>query len=408
MAVKFGLAVGAQIVAAVGVRAQELLLSGPAEGLPDQPVRAAHRAPRATWRSCSTTARARSASASRAHLEEDAGKSLHEGLPKQSGIDLNRAGTPLIEIVSEPDMRSAEGSRGLPQEDAHAGAVPRDLRRQHAGRLVPLRRQRVGAPGGRREVRHARRDQEHQLVPLRREGHQLRSGAPDRRDRRRRQGGAGNASLRPGQGRDALACARRKRPTTIATSRIRICCPWRSTRRTSTACDATLPELPDQKAARFVPSTRPVGVRRRRADRRRKELGDVLRGGAPNSRAARPRKRAGKLAANWVVGSLAAALNEDNLEITESRIDAGGLAGLLEPHRRQHHLRQDRQGRVRGDVAEGKDADAIIEVEGPQADHRHRRHREGHRRGDGEEPWPARRLPLAARTSCSASSSARS
>ena len=44
----------------------------------------------------------------RAHLEEDAGKSLHEGLPKQSGIDLNRAGTPLIEIVSEPDMRSAK------------------------------------------------------------------------------------------------------------------------------------------------------------------------------------------------------------------------------------------------------------------------------------------------------------
>src|SRR6195952_4329903 len=43
----------------------------------------------------------------RAHLEEDAGKSLHEGLPGASGIDLNRAGTPLLEIVSEPDMRSA-------------------------------------------------------------------------------------------------------------------------------------------------------------------------------------------------------------------------------------------------------------------------------------------------------------
>ncbi|MGH8135502.1 MAG: Asp-tRNA(Asn)/Glu-tRNA(Gln) amidotransferase subunit GatB, partial [Steroidobacteraceae bacterium] len=43
----------------------------------------------------------------RAHLEEDAGKSLHEGLGKLSGIDLNRAGTPLLEIVSEPDMRSA-------------------------------------------------------------------------------------------------------------------------------------------------------------------------------------------------------------------------------------------------------------------------------------------------------------
>ena len=44
----------------------------------------------------------------RAHLEEDAGKSIHEGLDACSGIDLNRAGTPLLEIVSEPDLRSAK------------------------------------------------------------------------------------------------------------------------------------------------------------------------------------------------------------------------------------------------------------------------------------------------------------
>ncbi|HSH41878.1 MAG TPA: Asp-tRNA(Asn)/Glu-tRNA(Gln) amidotransferase subunit GatB [Arenicellales bacterium] len=44
----------------------------------------------------------------RAHLEEDAGKSLHEDYHGMTGIDLNRAGTPLIEIVSEPDMRSAK------------------------------------------------------------------------------------------------------------------------------------------------------------------------------------------------------------------------------------------------------------------------------------------------------------
>jgi aspartyl-tRNA(Asn)/glutamyl-tRNA(Gln) amidotransferase subunit B len=44
----------------------------------------------------------------RAHLEEDAGKSLHEDFKGMSGIDLNRAGTPLLEIVTEPDMRSAE------------------------------------------------------------------------------------------------------------------------------------------------------------------------------------------------------------------------------------------------------------------------------------------------------------
>ena len=44
----------------------------------------------------------------RAHLEEDAGKSVHEGLHGHSGIDLNRAGTPLLEIVTEPDIRSSE------------------------------------------------------------------------------------------------------------------------------------------------------------------------------------------------------------------------------------------------------------------------------------------------------------
>ncbi|MEM9398078.1 MAG: Asp-tRNA(Asn)/Glu-tRNA(Gln) amidotransferase subunit GatB [Pseudomonadota bacterium] len=44
----------------------------------------------------------------RAHLEEDAGKSVHEGFHEMSGIDLNRAGTPLLEIVTEPDFRSAE------------------------------------------------------------------------------------------------------------------------------------------------------------------------------------------------------------------------------------------------------------------------------------------------------------
>jgi aspartyl-tRNA(Asn)/glutamyl-tRNA(Gln) amidotransferase subunit B len=50
---------------------------------------------------------AKSVRLTRAHLEEDAGKSLHEDFAGMSGIDLNRAGTPLLEIVSEPDMRSA-------------------------------------------------------------------------------------------------------------------------------------------------------------------------------------------------------------------------------------------------------------------------------------------------------------
>ncbi len=50
---------------------------------------------------------ARQVQLTRAHLEEDAGKSLHEDFAGQTGIDLNRAGTPLLEIVTEPDMRSS-------------------------------------------------------------------------------------------------------------------------------------------------------------------------------------------------------------------------------------------------------------------------------------------------------------
>ncbi len=44
----------------------------------------------------------------RAHLEEDAGKSIHDAFDAQTGVDLNRAGTPLLEIVSEPELRSAK------------------------------------------------------------------------------------------------------------------------------------------------------------------------------------------------------------------------------------------------------------------------------------------------------------
>ena len=48
----------------------------------------------------------------RAHLEEDAGKSEHGIVSGHSGIDLNRAGTPLLEIVTEPELRSAEEAVG--------------------------------------------------------------------------------------------------------------------------------------------------------------------------------------------------------------------------------------------------------------------------------------------------------
>ncbi len=144
----------------------------------------------------------------------------------------------------------------------------------------------------------------------------------------------------------------------------------------------------------FRAGLRPLAVRRHRAHFEQ-GAGRVLRrrGEAAGGRQATSKEQA-KLAANWVAGSLAAALNEHNLEITESRIDAEAARGTAGAHHRQHHLRQDRQGCVRGHVGRGQGRRRHHRVQGPQADHRHRRHREGHRRSHGEESGPAGRLPL--------------
>ena len=189
--------------AALGVRAQELLLSRPAEGLPDQPVRVADRRrgqPRRRAGGWYAQARRHHPRAPRGGCRQVAARGparrlRHRPEPRRHAADRDRQ-------RARPAL--GEGSRRLHEEGAHPGALPRDLRRQHAGRLVPLRRQRLGAPEGPGEVRHPRRDQEPEFVPLRREGDQLRDRAPDRADRLGRQGRAGDAALRPRQGRDAL------------------------------------------------------------------------------------------------------------------------------------------------------------------------------------------------------------
>jgi len=66
------------------------------------------------------------------HMEEDAGKSIHDLDPKSTLIDLNRAGVPLLEIVTEPDLRSSA------EVDAMMTAM-RQLVRQYAGRVFALR-----------------------------------------------------------------------------------------------------------------------------------------------------------------------------------------------------------------------------------------------------------------------------
>ena len=105
-------------VGALDLPPEELLLSRHAEGLPDQPVRRAdqHRRLRSSSRTASRVG------IERAHMEEDTGKTTHVGgggrihEADYSLVDYNRAGVPLVEIVSRPDIRSAAQARAYVDE----------------------------------------------------------------------------------------------------------------------------------------------------------------------------------------------------------------------------------------------------------------------------------------------------
>ncbi|HUQ10441.1 MAG TPA: Asp-tRNA(Asn)/Glu-tRNA(Gln) amidotransferase subunit GatB [Steroidobacteraceae bacterium] len=299
----------------------------------------------------------------RAHLEEDAGKSLHEGLPKQSGIDLNRAGTPLIEIVSEPDMRSAKEAVAYLKKvhtlvrylEICDGNMQEGSFRCDAN--VSVRRFGAEKFGTRAEIKNINSfrfvekainyEVARQIDVIEGGGkvvQETRLYDPDKGETRSMRSKEEANDYRYFPDPDLL-------PVEIDPGYIG-------------EIKATLPELPDEKAARFVLAY-DLSQYDATVLTSSKELGayydDVvtqLAGGR------NPTKEQAKLAANWVAGSLAAALNEHNLEITESRIEARRLAGLL-----ARITDNTISGKIAKDVfeamwAEGKDADAIIESKG--------------------------------------------
>ena len=180
----------------------------------------------------------------RAHLEEDTGKTIHVGGggrihdADHSLVDYNRAGVPLMEIVSRPDIRSAEQARAYVSELRGGAPGHRRVRREDGRGLDARRRERVGAPDRHVGARHQGRDQEHELAALARAGDRVRDRAPDRSARGRRADRAGDPSLGRSRRAHALDAHRRKGPPTTATSPSPTSCRSRPPTRCATAVHA--------------------------------------------------------------------------------------------------------------------------------------------------------------------------
>jgi aspartyl-tRNA(Asn)/glutamyl-tRNA(Gln) amidotransferase subunit B len=292
----------------------------------------------------------------RAHLEEDAGKSLHEGHAGVSAIDLNRAGTPLIEIVSEPDMRSAKEAvaymkkvhtlvryLGICDGNMQEGSFRCDAN-------VSIRRKGAGKLGTRAELKNLNsfryvekainHEVQRQIEILEAGGtvkQETRLYDADRDETRSMRSKEEANDYRYFPDPDLL-------PVVLDDPFIE-------------GLRANLPELPDQKAARFQSQYGliPYDAQVLTASAEMAAFYEAVAAAAPGDP---------KLAANWVMGDLSAALNKDGLEITGSRLTAAQFGGLL-----RRMLDNTISGKLAKEVfevmwADGSDADTVIEARG--------------------------------------------
>ena len=257
----------------------------------------------------------------RAHLEEDAGKSIHEGLDKSSGIDLNRAGTPLLEIVSEPDIRSAKEAvaymrkihtivryLGISDGNMQEGSFRCDAN-------ISVRPNGQEEFGTRAEIKNLNSfrfvekainyEIERQIDLIEDGGEVLQETRlydSDKDETRSMRSKEEANDYRYFPDPDLL-------PVEISAEYIE-------------SIRGQLPELPDAKQQRFVDEYQ-----------LKKDDAAILTISRPVAdyfeAAVAATEAKSQLAANWIVGDLSGALNKDGLDIGESKISAGDLAGLL-------------------------------------------------------------------------------
>ena len=256
----------------------------------------------------------------RAHMEEDAGKSVHEGLNGATGIDLNRAGTPLLEVVSEPELRSAAEAVAYAKAlhglvtwlDICDGNMAEGSFRIDAN--VSVRPQGSSEFGTRCEIKNLNSfrfleqainyEVERQIELIEDGGkviQQTRLFNPDTGETKAMRSKEDAHDYRYFPDPDLL-------PIIISEQQLE-------------KARAEMPELPQEMAARFENQ---FGVSAYDA-----RLLTASRAQAAFFESAAQNSQQGKLVANWMNGELAAALNKAGLELAQSPIDAAHLAALV-------------------------------------------------------------------------------
>jgi len=255
----------------------------------------------------------------RAHLEEDAGKSVHEGLHDMSGIDLNRAGTPLLEIVTEPDLRSSteavDYAKALHALVMWLGICDGNMQEGSFRCDANVSVRRPGAPfGTRREIknlnsfRHLQQAIDYEInwqIDELEDGRAIVQATvlfdPDTGETRmmRTKEDAQDYRYFPDPDLPPLVISRE----------------WVEQVR------AQMPELPRAMAERFVKGD---GLPEYDAAMMTQSLAT-----ARFYEAARDAGAPAKLVANWTMGEISRRLNSENLAIEESPVDAALLAALI-------------------------------------------------------------------------------
>ncbi|HUN51907.1 MAG TPA: Asp-tRNA(Asn)/Glu-tRNA(Gln) amidotransferase subunit GatB, partial [Candidatus Sulfotelmatobacter sp.] len=289
----------------------------------------------------------------RLHLEQDAGKLLHEQHPDVSLVDLNRSGVALMEIVSKPDLRSAEEAKAflfkLRSILRYLGTCDGDMEKGSLRADVNVSVRKPGAPLGTRceiknvnSVRFVRQAVDYEA---RRQVELIEGGGSVRQETRRFDPNRGETrSMRSKE--EAHDYRYFPDPDLV---------PLVLPAEMIAALERELPELPDEKKARFIADYKltPYDAGLLAAERETAAFFEAV-----------ARGRDAKLAANWVTGDYFAALNRSGRSIGDFTVSAAKLAGLLD-------LIADGtiSGRIAKEVFElmvegGKDAAAIVAEKG--------------------------------------------